>query len=70
MGYEVNRYRTTFATSLVKSECHVGTTTTNHDDDDDGGDDNDADGVEECFRMWWGAADANIATGLLRVTQR
>ena len=53
-GYPVNRYRTTFVTSIVPQQ---GSTVHR------------ADGsITQTYRLWWGAADANVATGLLTVT--
>ena len=44
-GYPVQRYRTTFVTSIVP----IG---------------------KDKFRLYWGAADANIASGILTVVPR
>lgn len=53
-GYPVQRYRTTFVTSIVPI---VGSTTKSA-----------AGVIEQKYRLWWGAADANVATGILTVT--
>ena len=53
-GFPVQRYRTTFVTSIVPISGTVAKSGNGT--------------VVQKYRLWWGAADANVATGILTVT--